>query len=202
MTYWLKQCATAPLNELYLIRLASFLGILVYTLVLTRMTASKFTLTILTLFCFVACTNRAERAAEYNDSIIQYQKSIVDALVVMDSTFTDTNATRDHVGYSFANLQSKVKLAILALDSIGSFQKDPSLQLSARELFRNYEELVDVDYKKLLTIKLMPAESVDVAVVDSNFAIQSHIHMQSKLAQEKFLKSQEEFGKKFHLEFE
>lgn len=154
------------------------------------------------MIVLASCTNRAEKAAEYNDSIIQHQKSIIDALEGMDSIFVDSNATKDRVGYSYANLQSKVKLAILALDSIGSFQKDPSLQLSARDLFREYEELVDVDYKKLVEIKLMAAESVDVAVVDSNFAIQSHIHLQSKIAQERFLKAQEEFGKKFHLEFE
>ena len=166
------------------------------------MSSRSITFFILGIIFLAGCTNRAERAAEYNDSIIEYQKSIVDALVLMDSTFSDTNATRDRVGYFFANLQSKVKLSILALDSIGSFQKDPSLQLSARELFRTYEELVDHEYKKLVEIKLLPAQSVDMAVVDSNLAIQSHIHLQSKIAQDKFLKAQEEFGKKFHLEFE
>lgn len=148
------------------------------------------------------CSSRAERAAEYNDSIINYQKSIIDALVQMDSLFADSNATRDKLGYSYANLQSRVKLAILAIDSIGPFQKDPSLQISARDLFRNYEELVDHDYKKLVEIKLLAPESVSMEVVDSNLAIQNHIHLQSKIAQDKFLNAQLDFGKKFHLEFE
>lgn len=148
------------------------------------------------------CSSRAERAAEYNDSIISYQKSIIDALVQMDSLFADSNTTKDKLGYSYANLQSRVKLAILALDSIGPFQKDPSLQISARDLFRNYEELVDHDYKKLVEIKLLPVESVSMEVVDSNLAIQNHIHLQSKIAQDKFLNAQLDFGKKFHLEFE
>lgn len=148
------------------------------------------------------CTSRAERAAEYNDSIINYQQSVIDALVQMDSLFADSNATKDKVGYSYANLQSKVKLAILAMDSIGPFQKDPLLQLSARELFRSYEELIDNDYKKLVEIKLLPAESVSMEVVDSNLMIQNHIHLQSKVAQDKFLNAQLDFGKKFHLEFE
>lgn len=160
-----------------------------------------FTFTILALF-LASCSTRSEQAAEYNDSIIGYQKSIIDALVMMDSTFADSNAVREKVGYSFATLQSRVKLAILALDSIGPFQKDPSLQLSARELFKNYEEMIDNDYKKLVEIKLLPAESVNVAIVDSNFAIQSHIHLQSKIAQDKFLQAQGEFGKKYHLDFE
>jgi hypothetical protein len=123
-------------------------------------------------------------------------------LVVMDSTFSDTNATKEWVDLNYANLQAHVKRAILALDSIGPFQADPSLQLSAKELFRSYEGLVDFEYKKLVEIKLLPAESVYVAIVDSNLAVQQRIFMQSKIAQDRFYKAQEEFGKKYNLEFE
>jgi hypothetical protein len=149
-----------------------------------------------------SCTSRAEHAAVYNDRIIGSQKSIVDALVVMDSTFSDTNSTKDWVDLNYANLQASVKRSILALDSIGPFQEDPSLQLSAKELFRSYEALVDVEYKKLVEIKLLPAESVNMAIVDSNLAVQERIFTMSKIAQERFYKAQEEFGKKYNLEFE
>jgi hypothetical protein len=149
-----------------------------------------------------SCASRAERAADYNDRIVNSQKSIVDALVVMDSTFSDTNATKEWVDLHYADLQARVKRAILALDSIGPFQEDPSLQLSAKELFRSYEALVDFEYKKLVEIKLLPAESVNMAIVDSNLAVQERIFMQSKIAQERFYKAQEEFGKKYNLEFE
>ena len=54
----------------------------------------------------------------------------------------------------------------------------------------------------LVEIKLLPAESVDVVIVDTNFAVQERIFMQSKIAQERFYKAQEEFGKKYNLEFE
>jgi len=160
-----------------------------------------FLLVILAL-SIVACTSRAEKAANYNDRIIGQQKAIVEALVLMDSAFSDTNASKELVGYQFAHLQAQVKHAILGLDSIGPFQQDPSLQLSAKELFRSYEQFIDVDYKMLVEIKLLPAESVDVAIVDTNFAIQERIFMQSKIAQERFYKAQEEFGKKYNLDFE
>ena len=149
-----------------------------------------------------ACTSPAERAAGYNDRIIGEQKAIVDDLAFMDSTFSDTNATKEWVGLNYANLQAQVKRSILALDSIGPFQTDPSLQLSAKELFRTYEALVDFEYKKLVEIKLLPAESVDIAIVDSNLAIQDRISIQSRIAQERFYKAQEEFGKKYNIEFE
>jgi hypothetical protein len=150
----------------------------------------------------VSCASKSERAADYNDRIVGTQKSIVDALVVMDSTFSDTNATKEWVDLNFADLQARVKRAILALDSIGPFQEDPSLQLSAKELFRSYETLVDFEYKKLVEIKLLPDQSVDMAIVDSNLVVQERIFMQSKIAQERFYKAQEEFGKKYNLEFE
>lgn len=162
---------------------------------------SKFVFVLAVLF-MVSCASRSERAADYNDRIVSSQKAIVDALVVMDSTFSDTNATKEWVDLNYASLQACVKRSILALDSIGPFQEDPSLQLSAKELFRSYEALVDVEYKKLVEIKLLPAESVNVAIVDSNLAVQERIFMQSKVAQERFFKAQEEFGKKYNLEFE
>lgn len=149
-----------------------------------------------------SCASRSERAAQYNDRIIITQQSIVDALIVMDSVFSDTNASMDWIDLHYANLQAQVKRSILALDSIGPFQEDPSFQLSARELFRSYEALVGIEYKRLVEIKLLPAESVNVAIVDSNLAVQERIFMQSRIAQERFYKAQEEFGKKHNLDFE
>jgi hypothetical protein len=150
----------------------------------------------------VGCTNRAERAAEYNDSIIGYQKQIIAAFDMMDSTFRDTAATKDLVDFAYANLQSKVKLGKLALDSVGSFQKDPSMQLAAKELFKQYEDLVEKEYKTLVTIKLTPAEMVDQALSDTSNSVQTRIYSLSKVSQDKFLRIQKEFGKKYHLEFE
>jgi seryl-tRNA synthetase len=140
------------------------------------------------LLALVGCKNRAERAAEYNDSIIVYQKNIISALENMDSTFRDTNCTAEGVGQAYFKLQSQVKTSIVALDSI--------------DLFRQYEDLVDKDYKKLLEIKLLPASSVSVGVSDTNNAVQLRIHHLTKMSQEKFLVVQSEFGKKYHLELE
>ncbi len=158
--------------------------------------------TLLAAMVVAGCSNRAERAAEYNDSIIGYQKQIIAAFDIMDSTFRDTGATKDLVDFAYANLQSKVKLGILALDSVGSFQKDPSMQLAAKELFRQYEDLVAKEYNTLVKIKLTPSESVDQALSDTSNSVQTRIYSLSKVSQDKFLRIQKEFGKKYHLELE
>ena len=146
------------------------------------------------------CTNRAERAAEYNDAIIGYQEQIIHAFDIMDSTIRDSSANKDRFDFAFANLQSKIKLGILGLDSVGSFQKDPSLQLAAKELFREYESLVESEYRTLLRIRQLPPESITTALSDTSNSVQTRIFSLSKVSQDKFLRTQSEFGKKYRLE--
>ena len=147
-----------------------------------------------------SCTNRAERAAEYNDAIIGYQKQIIDAFDILDSTIRDSSASKDRFDFAYANLQSKVKLGILGLDSVGSFQKDPSLQLAAKDLFRQYETLIDNEYRTLLGIRQLPSESITVDLSDTSNSVQTRIFSLSKVSQDKFLRTQMEFGKKYRLE--
>ncbi len=165
----------------------------------------KYSIVLITLWLVLfmsSCSNRAERAGEYNDAIIRYQKQIIDAFDIMDSTFRDSSANEDRIDYAYANLQSKVKLGILGLDSVGSFQKDPSLQLAAKDLFRQYEDLIEKDYSTLVRIKLLPSEVVTQTISDTSNSVQTRIYSLSKVSQDKFLRTQQEFGKKYHLEFE
>jgi len=154
------------------------------------------------LFAKASCITRAERAGKYNDSIIQHQRSIILSFEKMDSVFQDTTATKESVDYHYAELQSKVKLAIMDLDSIGPFQKDPSLQLAAKNLFRTYESIVDKDYKTLKGIKLLPTNFINQTIADTSLAIQSRVHLLSSRAQDAFLAAQDDFGKKFNLQFQ
>jgi hypothetical protein len=150
----------------------------------------------------VACTSRADRAAQYNDSIIIHQRSVIEAFERMDSVFRDTNATKESVDFHYADLQRQVKLSILVLDSIGPFQQDPSMQLAAKDLFRTYEQIVDKDYRSLKGIKMLTSDQISQEIADSSLSIQSRVHLVSTQAQEKFLMTQMEFGKKNNLEFE
>jgi len=165
---------------------------------------NKNTFWVLSVFTIVvtACSSRADRAAKYNDSIIVRQRTVIDSFEKMDSVFRDTTATKESVDFHYADLQREVKLSILALDSIGPFQQDPSLQLAAKNLFRTYETIIDKDYKSLKNIKLLSADQISQEIADSSLSIQSRVHLVSTQAQEKFLTTQMEFGKKFNLEFE
>jgi hypothetical protein len=154
------------------------------------------------MLLLASCSHRSERAAEYNDSIVNQQMNIIRAFDLVDSTLNDTLVQADRLDYAFMNLQTTVKRGLLALDSIGSFQKDPSLGLAAKELFRSYESLAGIEYNLLMGIKRMPADQVTQTIADSSLAIQQRILNTSKIAQERFLKEQETFGAKYNLEFE
>lgn len=153
-------------------------------------------------FLLWGCGQKAQRAADYNNAIIERQMEIILALDLMDSTLRDTTITEERLDYAFANLQTQVKHAVLAIDSIGSFDKDPSFQAEARELFRSYEEMVENDYARLVSIHQLPQSAITQAVVDTNNAIVSRLSQRSKVFQDRFLKAQDEFGKKYNLVFE
>jgi len=150
---------------------------------------------------FFSCGKKAEKAADYNNSIIVRQMRVIEALDLMDSILRDSGATDQRMEYAFANLQATVKSAVMAVDSIGSFKSDPSLQIAARDLFRAYETMTDGDYARLVSIRNLPQPSITQAVVDSNNAIIGRIHVNSEEAQKKFIRAQDEFGKKYNLTF-
>ncbi len=150
----------------------------------------------------VSCGKKAERAADYNNAIISHQMRIIEALDIMDSTLRDSTINDERLDYAIANLQAKVKYAVLAIDSIGPFDQDPSFQQSAKELFRSYETMADEDYAKLVAIRRLPPQAITSEVVDTNNAVLLRLHSRSEAIQNKFIKSQEEFGKKYNLSFE
>jgi hypothetical protein len=149
-----------------------------------------------------ACSKKAQQAADYNDAIVNQQLNIVHAFDLLDSTLKDTLAAKQQADYAYVNLDAQVKRSILALDSIGSFNKDPQLQSAARELFRAYEDVTLVQYHQLLELKYLPAEAITIAIADSSNALQKHIHDKTQTAQERFLKAQEDFGTKYNLSFQ
>jgi hypothetical protein len=154
------------------------------------------------VFLLSACGRKAEKAAEYNNTLILRQMRVIEALDVMDSTLRDSTVSEERMDYAFANLQARVKSAVMAVDSIGSFNQDPSLQIAARELFRSYEAMTDGDYARLVAIRKLPDSVITEAVVDTNNAIIARIQDMSAKAQQKFILAQDEFGKKYHLTFD
>lgn len=158
-------------------------------------------------FAFIAilissCSRTAEQAAAYNNALILRQMRVIEALDLMDSTLSDPGMTDERLDYAFANLQARVKSSVMAVDSLGSFRQDPSLQIAARELFRAYESMTDGEYARLVAIRKLPQSAITESVVDTNNAIIFRIQQRSELAQKKFLKAQADFGNRYDLSFE
>jgi hypothetical protein len=101
-----------------------------------------------------------------------------------------------------AALKVEVTHGLLALDSIGPFEKDPSLKVAAQELFNQYQSFADTEYAELVRISKLPTDSINNGLVDTTIILKQRINMLAKMAQDKFMFAQIEFGKKNHLEFE
>jgi len=154
------------------------------------------------ILLFVSCGRKSEVAAEYNDRIISQQMQIIDAFELMDSTLRDTSVNMDRIDYAYSNLRARVKEGKYALDSIGPFTQDPSLQLAAKELFEAYDAMVEGEYRTLSDIHRIDPELLTSAMADSANVSASRILDRSKQIQERFMKAQDEFGKKYNLTFE
>jgi hypothetical protein len=148
------------------------------------------------------CIHKSELAAEYNDSIIGLQEKIVHSIDCMDSTLNNPQLTASQLDLAMAALKVEVAHGLLALDSIGPFEKDPSLKVAAYGLFSQYEQFALGEYHELVRISKLPSDSITNSLVDTTIAIKQRINLLAKAAQDKFLFEQIEFGKKHHLEFE
>jgi hypothetical protein len=149
-----------------------------------------------------ACVHKSELAAEYNDSIIGLQEKIVDAIDNLDSTLNKSELTATQLDLAMTALKVDIAHSLLALDSIGSFEKDPSLKVAAQELFGQYQSFANTEYVELVRISKLPLDSINNVVVDTTIELKQRINTLAKMAQDKFMFAQIEFGKKHHLEFE
>lgn len=157
----------------------------------------------LVLVASASCINRAEEAAEYNDCIIDYETQIMHAFDQLDSLFASPKGNEDELDYTFTNLHAKIKMSKLALDSIGPFRRDPTLQKAARELFQELDVLVDTDFRKLvLMVKLPDSLRVQPAMADSLDRLRSRIESHMNELVSNFILTQNEFGKKYNIIFE
>lgn len=149
-----------------------------------------------------SCVRKSQLAAEYNDSIIGLQEKIVSAIGALDSTLNNTSLTAAQLDIAMAALKVDVKHGLLALDSIGPFEKDPSLKVAAQELFTQYDDFAQNEYKELVRISKLPLDSITNSLVDTTIVLKQRINQLAKAAQDKFMFEQIEFGKKYHLDFE
>ena len=148
----------------------------------------------------MACVNRAEQAAAYNDRIITYENAIMDSFDRLDSSFADHSGSFEKLDYEFASLQAKIKQSKLAIDSIGPFRHDPNLQIAARQMFSSLDNLVENDYRKLITlVKLNDSLRVQPAIADSENVIRQRIQINFSACMTDFVTVQKEFGKKYNV---
>jgi len=121
----------------------------------------------------------------------------------LDSTFSKPDENAEQMEYAFADLQAKIKMSKLALDSIGPFRRDPTLQKAARELFAELDIIVDTDYSKLIgLIKLPDSLRVQPEIADSQQVVQLRIEGRMGQVVNRFIEVQREFGNKYNITFE
>ncbi|MDZ4751204.1 MAG: hypothetical protein SGI87_06275 [Flavobacteriales bacterium] len=153
-------------------------------------------------FLLINCSKHSDEAAVYNDSIVEHQEKIVVAFDALDSTLSDSSSVPTSIVDAHAALTHQIQNSVLALDSIGPFRKDPSLQKAARSLFTAYGRMAEDPYARLIHIRLLAPSSITQSTIDTSLSLHHQIKWLSEESQLSFLQEQTAFGKKYHLEFE
>ena len=99
-------------------------------------------------------------------------------------------------------LDSTIESSLKWSEQLGPFEGDSNFQMELVDWLSTHGRFAHSDYKKLIEIKLLPLDSVQVSDSDSSLIIQERIRAQSRMAQDALVNAQIEFGRLYHLEFE
>ncbi|WP_306641644.1 LIC11966 family surface protein [Sanyastnella coralliicola] len=157
------------------------------------------------LFCAFAviltsCESRSEKAAAYNDSLIEQQAYVLSALNELDSSLNKIDTT--HIDEAYQILQGRIVESLRAVDEIGAFNKDESLYNATRELIQGYEGIVDGPYAELIDLISLPDSMFTPSKQLRAFEVEDDIINGVENLHNSFTKKQATFGVKYNVIFE
>lgn len=147
-----------------------------------------------------SCQSRSEQAATYNDRIVDQQFQLIQTVEGLDTTLLSRDSLAMHE--ALVLVRGEVIRSQRLLDSIGSFQEDTTLLAGARQLFSEYNRLTLESYPEMIDLLVIDAPTDTLEHLDNIYAIQGEIHAARQKTYESFFNAQQQFGKKFNLEFE
>lgn len=151
-------------------------------------------------FALISCTSRSDKAAAYNDSIIEKQTAVIIAFDKLDASMTDLDD--EGMAADYLILRGRVKESIQMLDSLGPFQDDKALLEASKSLFSGYDQLMEVEYGELIKI-LDASDSVfSVETQQRAYQLQSEIFTKPKHLHADFTEEQRAFGERYNVIFE
>ncbi len=159
-----------------------------------------FVLFVVMSLAFVSCTSRSDKAAAYNDSIIEKQTAVILAFDQLDAAMTDLN--EEEMSANYLILRGRVKESIQMLDSLGKFQDDEDLLKASKALFQGYDELMEEEYGELIEILAADDSSFTPEVQQRAYGLQSAVFSKMKQLHQDFTAEQRSFGERYNVIFE
>lgn len=148
------------------------------------------------------CGHRSDEAARYNDSIIRFQATLMQSFDRLDSALKMPSRQDAQIDYAYLNLKMQIRHAQLYIDSLGPFRSDPAFQISTRTFFNELNGIVENDYGKIISILRKPDSLYTRQLADSAHTIKLRIERNFSQSLQRFVQSQEEFSRKYHIKLE
>ena len=156
-------------------------------------------ITAIVLFA-TACNNNTQEAIEYNNTIANEQIAIQEKINILDKSFENYIPEEMEESYSKAVLQLKNSTEIVK--NLDDFNGDASLKKAGLNFFVVYQDILDNYYSKIVE-NLSKHDSI-YSETDKELLLEINEEMQNIFnpAFDAFLKSQEDFSKKYEFEID
>ncbi|GAB4278335.1 MAG: hypothetical protein Kow0068_01950 [Marinilabiliales bacterium] len=132
----------------------------------------KLTLLISILFftglLFTSCGPDKKRAVDYNDNIVIEQINIVNNMQFLFDTFEEYDSLEMEKAY--AKLLKSIEEALFKAKNLEPFDNDETFKNHAIDLFSEYKNVTENEYRKMIDILLLPDSLYDdqqIAIWDS-----------------------------------
>lgn len=146
------------------------------------------------------CQSRSEKAALYNDRLIDQQIYVLEALNELDSSLNYMDTQRMAEAYQI--LQGRLKESLRSIEGIGDFDGDPQLKEATKDLLEGYDEIVAGPYLELIQLIDLPDSMFTPQQQLRAFEVEDQIIEGVKDLHQSFSKKQQSFGEKYKLIFE
>ena len=136
-------------------------------------------------------------AAPYNDAIIMEQRKIADELVDLKEALPTLDSTEILPAYD--DLVFQVGQSLQAVEEMGPFEEDTSLQEAAIDLFNYYHNVFEEDYGQVIAILLQDPSEITQNEKDQIDSIAAGIAEKEAIAERQFREVQQRFAREHNL---
>lgn len=144
---------------------------------------------------FLVSAQNKDAAIAYNDYLVDLQNRIGSKILIMNSEVGKEGSTLETAMVYLNDAIKETRDVIKLAEKVSDFEGNVSLRNSMLALFRYYERVFSVEYKRMIEIVYDP--NLDDAMLEEMNVILTRVTEEEKVLDLKFAEEQTNFAKRY-----